>query len=203
MNNTAKQSENKELKPYVPKTPLVPEESLMSEAEIKEFVRSMLMESDYEHYALDGFIFLFKTFGELANQAQVKAIDLCNDLQTFVYQETIHCHLSGDKYTDSVHERYRNTDYTEKNIKVYHAIQQEVGAPEDKINVLDLSNSSVEDLAKGLSDLMQNPNLPAKLHDCLGDELSDLCGGQINEPANSPEVIAKALKEKSEEKNDA
>jgi uncharacterized protein YpbB len=165
---------------------------VMTEDEIKEFVKSLLTEADYHHYALDGFIFLFKTFSEMADKNTVSFIDLCTDLQRFIYTETVHCSFSEDKYKASIHERYRQTDYTEKSVDIYKAVEKEF---EEAAKPLDLSGSSVEDLSLKLSEIMHNPNLPTKLHDCLGDELANLAGGQISELTNSPEMIAKALKE--------
>ncbi len=43
---------------------------------------------------------------------------------------------------------------------------------EDEPQVLDLSDSSVEDLAKKLSDILHNPNLPKTIYDCLADTLN-------------------------------
>jgi hypothetical protein len=42
----------------------VPEEDLITEDEAIELVKSILMETGYEHYALDGLIFLFHSLSE-------------------------------------------------------------------------------------------------------------------------------------------
>ncbi|HEY0457511.1 MAG TPA: hypothetical protein VGC97_00070 [Pyrinomonadaceae bacterium] len=177
------------------KKKITPVSPVMTEAEIKEFVKSLLTEADYHHYALDGFIFLFKTFSEMAENNTVGIIDLLADLQRFIYTETVHCSFSEDKYKASIHERYRQTDYTEKSVDIYKALEKEF---EETAKPLDLSGSSVEDLSVKLSEIMHNPNLPARLHDCLGDELANITGGQIGELINSPEMIAKALKNQSQ-----
>ena len=38
--------------------------------------------------------------------------------------------------------------------------------------VLGLSDSSIEDLAQKLSDIMHNPNLPEVIHECLEENLN-------------------------------
>lgn len=127
-------AKNKKINPVSP---------IMTEAEIKEFIKSLLMDADYHHYALDGFLFLFKTFSEMAEQNAINLIDFLADMQRFVYVETVHCNLSQDKYQASIGERYRSTDYTEKNVNIYQAMKKEVGCEE---TILDLSNSSGQGL---------------------------------------------------------
>jgi hypothetical protein len=46
------------------------------------------------------------------------------------------------------------------------------GRTEDELRILDLSNSTIEDLAQSLSDLMHNPNLPKKIYECLEEKLN-------------------------------
>lgn len=166
---------------------------LMNESEIREFVKSLLMEAHYHNYALDGFIFLFKTFSEMAEQNNVRFLDLCADLQRFIYAETIHCSFSEEKYADSIHDRYRQTDYTQRDKALYDATKTEVFETES--HPLDLSNCSVEDLSLKISEVMHNPNLPTKLHDCLAEELCVLVGGQVGKSVDSPEVIKNAILE--------
>lgn len=98
----------------------------MTETEVKEFLKSLLMEAHYHNYALDGFIFLFKSFSDMAEQNKTGFIDLCADLQRFIYAETIHCSFSEEKYADSIHDRYRNTDYTQKDKVLFDATRAEV-----------------------------------------------------------------------------
>ena len=46
------------------------------------------------------------------------------------------------------------------------------GRTEEELRILDLSNSTVEDLARTLSGIMHNPNLPKPIKDCLEDNLN-------------------------------
>lgn len=57
-------------------------------------------------------------------------------------------------------------------------------------NILDLSNSSIEDLSQKLSDIVQNPLLPESIHDCIVDHLADMSDTRN---INSPEAIKTAL----------
>jgi hypothetical protein len=71
------------------------------------------------------------------------------------------------------------------------------GSPSEP-DVLDVSDSSMEDLAQKLSDIMHDPHLPEKIHNCLADELAGNC---ID--FRTPESILGNLKElnKTEVKN--
>lgn len=64
---------------------------------------------------------------------------------------------------------------------------------------LDVSDSSMKDLAQKLSDIMHDPHLPEKIHNCLADELAGNC---ID--FRTPESILGNLKEmkKAEVEND-
>lgn len=64
-------------------------------------------------------------------------------------------------------------------------------------NILDLSNAPIEDLAKSLSDLMHNPNLPPKMRDCLADELSE-----VHTNIHTPENVLENLKSQLENKGE-
>ena len=68
------------------------------------------------------------------------------------------------------------------------------GKTQDELKVLDLSKSSVEDLAVTLSGLMHNPNLPKPIKDCLEDNLN-----VSHTDFYTPENILGNLKEMSEE----
>ena len=113
-------------KTYTTKLPIVPEEDLITEDETIELVKSILMEADYEHYVLDGLIFLFHSLSELANQNQVRAMDLLNNVNRFIYGETIHCNFTEQKYVDSIHKRYRGTNYNHETQTIYEDIQNEI-----------------------------------------------------------------------------
>ena len=68
------------------------------------------------------------------------------------------------------------------------------GKTQDELKVLDLSKSSVEDLAVTLSGLMHNPNLPKPIKDCLENNLN-----VSHTDFYTPENILGNLKEMSEE----
>lgn len=103
----------------------ITQNKLMDESEIKELVKSLLRESGYANYAIDGFLFLFKTFSEMAEKNNVGFIDLCSNLQRFIYIESIHCDLMQSQYQASIHERYRKTNY-ENDTDVYREMQKEI-----------------------------------------------------------------------------
>jgi len=57
----------------------------------------------------------------------------------------------------------------EDELNQYH---KRFGGRDSEPDVLDLSDSSIEDLAQKLSDIMHNPNLPKEIQDCLEDNLN-------------------------------
>jgi hypothetical protein len=112
-------------KTYTTKLPIVPEENLITEDEAIELVKSILMEANHEHYVLDGLLFLFNSLSEMANQDQVRAMDLLNNVNRFIYVETIHCDFCKTKYVDSVHKRYRETNYNYKTQTIWDDVKRE------------------------------------------------------------------------------
>ncbi len=71
------------------------------------------------------------------------------------------------------------------------------GSPSEP-DALDVSDSSIEDLAQKLSDIMHNPNLPEVIQDCLEDYLN------VNHiDFYSPENILGNLKQLSNEKSES
>jgi len=50
--------------------------------------------------------------------------------------------------------------------------EKPIDVPKIEAKVLDVSDSSIEDLAQKLSDIMRNPNLPKPIQDCLEDNLN-------------------------------
>jgi hypothetical protein len=55
---------------------------------------------------------------------------------------------------------------------------------------LDLSESSIDDLSKKLSDIMKNPLLPDDIYNCIGDRLADSLSGK---DTDSPEALKHML----------
>lgn len=96
---------------YLPTYPFVPEDELMSEAEIKVFLDAYLIYQEKPFFDADGFIFLLKTILELANQDPVGLQDLCNNLIAYTYRQSVQCEILQDNYVDKIHVRYRTTDY--------------------------------------------------------------------------------------------
>ncbi len=94
---------------------------------------------------------------------------------------------------DSVEDELRQYE------KRFDGRDSEFGGSPSEPDVLGLSDSSIEDLAQRLSDIMHDPHLPEKIHNCLADELAGNC---ID--FRTPESILGNLKEmkKAEVQND-
>lgn len=124
-------------------------------------------------------------------------LDLFAKKESFIEVRDLTDELSRTLYHWSVDVSERHQDYLNR-LRLERGLPVEINKPAEE-NVLDLSDSSIEDLAQKLSDLMNNPNLPKKIYNCLSDELSE-----INLDTNTPENILHNLKQQLEaEKGEA
>jgi hypothetical protein len=124
---TAKTPEgNQVVKAFTTKTQLVSEDSFITEDELTDFLGSILMDAGYEAHVLEGFLFLFKSIAEMANQDRIGLIDLCGHARRFIYKDTWHSNFSEDKYLDSIHKRYRETNWNYKTNTFVDDMRKEV-----------------------------------------------------------------------------
>jgi hypothetical protein len=178
-NSTTNQNNKQKTNQYTDKTPFVPEADLMSIDEIKTFLKSLLFDAQFHPYSLDGFIFLFKTVDETANQSTHKLRDLCEELKSFIYVESSHCHNVCDKYAETIHNRYRQTDYTSQEREIYQEIEKEVEClkkfesteqpqpAKQKPELNERQKKTLEETSHQLEMAMMSDKTPQGVKDCL------------------------------------
>lgn len=175
--------------------PKTPENELMTLAEMEDLVEYFIGQTDWDHYTIDGLTFMLHTFAELAEQGSLRAIDDAHALTRFIYKYSMSCNDAQIRFKDTIHSRFRKTDYTQRN-----PLDDEDENPKEE-TVLDLSDLKTEedeciDIAKHISAILKNPATPTHIYNGLSDALGSL--DLPKEFVDSPEYVAQILCQEKE-----
>ncbi len=146
---------------------------------LKSIVRQLITTELSDEQATEKMFLLFAVLANLEDGDKSETAYLAGELQQYAFTFSI-SHIAA---------------FYEQDKKV---LEQFADDTKPEFKPLDLSDSSIKDLSKRLSDLCVNPNIPPPLQDKIRGAVvefynEDINQDEINEFQNSPEYIEKIL----------
>jgi hypothetical protein len=199
-NNTTNKTENKELTSYQKLLRNLDDDAFAYEFKVKTLDRAKNLIGDILAVTTGSNI-VTEQNGEWGHGTLLELFEILTIRHKNFYVPDFLENLSDYLFTwtmtsDEANSNWRKNTLAERGLDEYGIKFDAPFETEDELKVLDLSNSSVEDLAQTLSGIMHNPHLPKPIKDCLKDNLNS---NHID--FYSPENILGNLKELSEEES--
>lgn len=175
---------------------------IITKPELEDLIDSLVTDAEFHPYAIYGLMFLFSSIRKLAESGDRSLLEqIWTDALIKLYSVSENVYQAIDDATDNIHLHYRAADFTldDQSEIAESFIKSECIESVKSENILDLSESPADDLARTLSDLLTNPEVPPPISDGLSQILTDFFNDHIDQSEfvaekDSPEYIARLLR---------